>query len=176
MSAVMRYAGSTRARAAVALGALALCAGCGDGGTAAAPPTAHPSAVPAGRIGAVVHGTGLDVTVRDLSCGLRVYVPPETTVPWHARGRFCLVGLDVANTGRTVAGLTPARQVAYAADGAAYRGSRLAGFPGAPGARQDVAPGRSAHGTLVLDVPAHVKPVRLELHANGLAVAVVRLG
>jgi hypothetical protein len=65
------------------------------------PPTrlATPAApvVPVGRLGKVVHGPGLDVTVRTMRCGKKQLTDRSEILVWTPGGPHCLLNVVVKN-------------------------------------------------------------------------------
>lgn len=89
----------------------------------------------------------------------------------HARGQFCLVAMRVRNIGREPQNLHTDAQHLYDADDNRYQVAYAATAAGSPQllTAPRLNPGIAVSGTLVYDVPAAFRPLRLELHDSPLS-------
>jgi eukaryotic-like serine/threonine-protein kinase len=120
---------------------------------------------------AVVSGVGQPVrdgqfefVVRSVRCGLR-RVGPELARQ-TPQGRFCLVALRVANVGAEARDFAAGHQRLLGPDGRrhAVDGAATAANGSPRLLYSPVNPGNRIEGTLVFDVPAGLRPARIELH------------
>jgi Protein kinase domain/Domain of unknown function (DUF4352) len=105
-----------------------------------------------------------EFVVRSVRCGLR-RVGPELARR-TPQGRFCLVAVGVANVGTEARHFTADTQRLFGADGRRHSVDAAATAVGGGGGLLHVLvnPGNRVQGTLVYDVPARMRPARMELH------------
>jgi hypothetical protein len=105
-----------------------------------------------------------EFVVRSVRCGLRG-VGPEL-VRQTPQGRFCLVAVRVANVGTEARDFAAGQQRLFGADGRRHSVDTTAtAANGSPRLlHSQINPGNRIQGTLVFDVPAGMRPARIELH------------
>jgi eukaryotic-like serine/threonine-protein kinase len=133
-------------------------------------------AAAAAGLGQPVRDGQFEFVVRSVRCGLR-QVGPELARQ-TPQGRFCLLAVRVANVGADARNFAAGDQRLFGADG--RRHSVHLAATAANGSPQLlhtlVNPGNRIAGTLVYDVPARMRPARVELHDSPLSRgATVRL-
>jgi Protein kinase domain/Domain of unknown function (DUF4352) len=109
-----------------------------------------------------------EFAVARFSCGRRTVGAGSRVV--HAQGQFCLVAMRVRNIGREPQNLHADAQHLYDADNR-YQVAYAATAAGSPQllTAPRLNPGIEVSGTLVYDVPASFRPLRLELHDSPLS-------
>jgi hypothetical protein len=110
-----------------------------------------------------------EFAVARFSCGRRTVGAGARVV--HAQGQFCLVALRVRNVGREPRNLLADAQHLYDADGNRHQVANAATWASSPQllTAPRLNPGIAVSGTLVYDVPAAFRPLRLELHDSPLS-------
>jgi hypothetical protein len=110
-----------------------------------------------------------EFAVARFSCGRRTVGAGSRVV--HAQGQFCLVAMRVRNIGREPQNLHADAQHLYDADDNRYQVAYAATAAGSPQllTAPRLNPGIEVSGTLVYDVPASFRPLRLELHDSPLS-------
>jgi len=136
-----------------------------------APPTARPSSPGAssGASGAGIRDGSFRFAVTGVRCGA------DELGAWPARkqakGQFCLVDLRVVNVGKHTGFLFVGSQRLEDADGVAHTADQWAWVYYEPSRpfTSTVDSGATVTGTLVYDVPAGTRPVRLIVHDTPLS-------
>jgi serine/threonine protein kinase len=110
-----------------------------------------------------------EFAVARFSCGRRTVSSGATVV--RAQGQFCLVTLRVRNVGDEPRSLLADAQHLYDADGNRHQVANAATWASSPQllTAPRLNPGIAVSGTLVYDVPAAFRPLRLELHDSPLS-------
>jgi hypothetical protein len=152
----------------------------GSSGAGSGSPTggSDPGSTGSGSRLATSRATGPFEPVRDgqfefavarFSCGRRTVSSGSTVV--HAQGQFCLVTLGVRNVGDEPRSLLADAQHLYDADGNRHQVANAATWASSPQllTAPRLNPGIAVSGTLVYDVPAAFRPLRLELHDSPLS-------
>jgi Domain of unknown function (DUF4352)/Protein kinase domain len=105
-----------------------------------------------------------EFVVRSVRCGLRRLGPELARQT--PQGRFCLVALRVANVGAEARDFAAGHQRLLGPDGSrhAVDGAATAANGSPRLLYSPVNPGNRIEGTLVFDVPAGMRPARIELH------------
>lgn len=159
--------------------------GCGDGGRHAAPtssgagnpaaqpaPAEHPTpsvpAIPTGRVGDVVHGGGLDVTVRKMQCGKTKLTDPTGILVWTPGGQYCLLTVNVKNVTSGTLQFRPDDQKVYTSRGGELRGQRLIGYARQDTIKNTLGPGAKTHGDLVFEILKEDRLLRVEIYEGAL--------
>jgi eukaryotic-like serine/threonine-protein kinase len=110
-----------------------------------------------------------EFAVARFSCGRRTVGTGPGTV--RAQGQFCLVALRVRNVGREPRSFLADAQHLYDVDGKRHQVANAATWASSPQllTAPRLNPGIAVSGTLVYDVPAAFRPLRLELHDSPLS-------
>jgi eukaryotic-like serine/threonine-protein kinase len=110
-----------------------------------------------------------EFAVARFSCGRRTVGSGTGVV--HAQGQYCLVALRVRNVGDEPRNLLADAQHLYDADGNRHQVANAATWASSPQllTAPRLNPGIAVSGTLVYDVPAAFRPLRLELHDSPLS-------
>jgi len=148
---------------AVAIIAIALNPGASDKIDAGTPGTANPTApVTAGPTDHVYRDGALEFTINEVRCRVTEI---GVLLKKHPDGQYCLVKVNVHNSGNTTLSLVANQQFMFDQTGGkheAYSGSRWY-FP-LESLWNSIKPGADVSGTLVFDIPSDAHPSRLELH------------
>nr|WP_296069052.1 DUF4352 domain-containing protein [uncultured Actinoplanes sp.] len=107
------------------------------------------------------------VTVTSARCGLKE-VGPEG-LQQHAKGQYCLVGVDVRNTGTEPALLDGGAQEVVDSAGARHGLADQASVflnDGSPSLLDEMAPGSTVTGILPFDIPAGASLSALVVHGS----------
>lgn len=123
-----------------------------------------PGDAPGGAVAGPVTVGGLEVVVRDVSCG-RDSVGDGP--PLFAAGHFCLVEVSVRALGRT-SRLSAHDQFVVDAEERRYPGDEMISVRanGSESLFEPIAAGRTRQGVVAFDLPGGIEPVRLELRAS----------
>jgi eukaryotic-like serine/threonine-protein kinase len=120
-------------------------------------------------LGQPVRDGQFEFVVRSVRCGLRQVGP--ALARQTPQGRFCVLAVRVANVGDDARSFAAGDQRLFGADG--RRHSAHLAATAANGSPQllhtQVNPGNRIAGTLVYDVPARMRPARIELHDSPLS-------
>jgi eukaryotic-like serine/threonine-protein kinase len=120
-------------------------------------------------LGQPVRDGQFEFVVRSARCGLRQVGP--ALARQTPQGRFCVLTVRVANVGEDARSFAAGDQRLFGADG--RRHSVHLAATAANGSPQllhtQVNPGNRIAGTLVYDVPARMRPARVELHDSPLS-------
>jgi hypothetical protein len=141
--------------------------GVGPGPQDSEAPAPGPTEPPPPGIGDPVRDTTVEFVITAVSCGHTTV--GEGVLTRRARGQYCVASYELRNVGSTLAVLTVTDQYAVTT-----AGSRHQGHPDATAAANNLlfvvplplAPGDSAHGKIVFDLPADATLAALELHDN----------
>lgn len=137
------------------------------------PPDSSPSLSPSPTeppppgIGDPVRDTTIEFRVTEVTCGHSTV--GEGVLTRRARGQYCVASFELSNVGGTLAILNVTDQYAVTATGSRHRAN-----PDATAAANNVlfvlplpvAPGDSATGKIVFDIPEDAALATLELHDN----------
>lgn len=115
--------------------------------------------------GVPVSDGDVEFVLRSVRCGLLAV--PEETAEYEADGRFCLVMVTARNRGDAVFRLDLGQQRAYQSDGTEFEpDAEVTEAASAPAFLDDIAPGGSATGALVFDLPVGEKIDEVQLRAS----------
>jgi len=128
-------------------------------------PSPSPTEPPPPGIGDPVRDTTVEFRVTEVSCGHRTV--GEGVLTRRARGQYCVASFEVRNVGSALAILNVTDQHAVTASGSRHRAN-----PDATAAANNLffvlplllAPGDSATGKIVFDIPEDATLATLELH------------
>jgi eukaryotic-like serine/threonine-protein kinase len=133
------------------------------------PAAGRDRAAAAAGLGQPVRDGQFEFVVRSVRCGLRQVGP--ALARQTPQGRFCVLTVRVANVGEDARNFSAGDQRLFGADG--RRHSVHLAATAANGSPQLlhtlVNPGNRIAGTLVYDVPARMRPARIELHDSPLS-------
>lgn len=141
--------------------------GIGPGPQESSPPPPSPTEPPPPGIGDPVRDTTVEFVVTEVSCWHNTV--GEGILTRRARGQYCVASFEVRNVGSTLAILTVTDQYAVTSAGSRHRA-----HPDATAAANGLlvvlplplAPGDSANGKIVFDIPEDTTLAALELHDN----------
>ena len=130
-------------------------------------PSSSPTAPPPPGIGDPARDTTIEFRVTEVTCGHSTV--GEGVLTRRAEGQYCVASFELRNVGSTLAILNVTDQFAVTAAGSRHRGD-----PEATAAANGVlfvlplpvAPGDSATGKIVFDIPQDAALAMLELHDN----------
>lgn len=142
--------------------------GVGPGTQESSSPSPTPTTPPPPGIGDPVRDTTIEFVVTEVSCGQNTV--GEGLLTRRARGHYCVASFELRNVGRVLAILNVTDQYAVTAAGSRHRANA-----DATAAANNVlfvlplpvAPGESASGKIVFDIPEDATLAALELHDNG---------
>ncbi|HEX5456108.1 MAG TPA: DUF4352 domain-containing protein [Candidatus Saccharimonadales bacterium] len=130
------------------------------------------------KIGQPVRDGKFEFTVKGMKCGEKSV--GNEFIKAKAQGQFCRVSLTVKNIGDEAQTLDGSSQYAFNASGQKYSADDEAAIDADIDNNSgstwynDINPGNTVKGDLFFDVPAGVKPVKVELHdsafSNGVEV------
>lgn len=131
-------------------------------------PSPTPTTPPPPGIGDPVRDTTIEFVVTEVACGQSTV--GEGVFTRRARGQYCVASFELRNVGSTLAILNVTDQFAVTT-----AGSRHQAHPEATAVANNVllvlplpvAPGDSASGKIVFDIPEDATLAALELHDNG---------
>jgi hypothetical protein len=133
------------------------------------------------KIGQPVRDGKFEFTVKGMKCGEKSV--GNEFLKTKAQGQFCRVNLTVKNIGDEAQTLDSSSQYAFNSSGQKYSADDEAaiyadtsnGSTASGTWYNDVNPGNTVKGDLFFDVPAGVRPVKVELHdsafSNGVEVS-----
>jgi eukaryotic-like serine/threonine-protein kinase len=123
----------------------------------------------AAGLGHPVRDGQFEFVVRSVRCGLRRVGP--ALARQTPQGRFCVLTVRVANVGEDARNFSAGDQRLFGADGRRHSAHLAAtAANGSPQLLHTlVNPGNRIAGTLVYDVPARMRPARIELHDSPLS-------
>ena len=109
----------------------------------------------------------LAITISGAECGVPAVGPPDLSLP--ADGEFCLITMDVRNTGKEPRLLDPGAQRALDGRGRSYRVAEQAAVvlnDQDPSLLDEIPPGATRQGVVPFDVPAGVRLTAFLLHKS----------
>ena len=163
----------------IAIGIIASAAGGGsktpsttnDNAKASASPTAEKTATTA-KIGQIANDGRFQFTVTGMKCGEPNVSDVSGYITKNAQGQYCLLHINVKNTGDKAQTLDSMSQYVYNSKGQKYSSDDEATIyinPTNGTFLNQINPGNTVKGTVVFDIPKDVKPVTAELHDSALS-------